>query len=467
MNKQISVFAILSTHFFSLLILTSCATPMQTEEREQVINKAVNESVDAPEVWSAEVAKHVDVPTRWLQSFNDPELLKLIDEGKKNNIDLQMAAANMDKAWLLAKQSGAALKPTVDLSLDRNQSGSAEGGASQSNVGVGLQASWELDMWGRLRAGVHAADARAVSAQADYIFAQHSLSANIAKTYFKVIEAKLQANITRKNLHILEKTMRITQVKYANGDSSGQDVALNKANLAAAKEQLITIEGSERDALRALEVLLGRYPNATLDIPDMLSDLPPPPPAGIPSEILERRPDIVSAERQVAAAFDANDQAKAAQLPRFSLTASANSASSSLSDVLNPANTVWQLGANLIAPLFDGGRREIDVEIATVEQKQAIANYRNKALTAFSEVEKNLDQSRVLANRETALSDVQRHSSKAYRIAELRYKEGETELLDTLQIQQQAIAAESNLLSIKRSQLEQRINMYLSLGGSW
>ena len=129
MNKQIFTFAILVMQFFALTILTSCATPMQTEEREQAINKAVNESVDAPEVWSAEVAKHVDVPTRWLQSFNDPELLKLIDEGKKNNIDLQMAAANMDKAWLLAKQSGAALKPTVDLSLDRNQSGSAEGGA--------------------------------------------------------------------------------------------------------------------------------------------------------------------------------------------------------------------------------------------------------------------------------------------------------------------------------------------------
>ena len=120
-----------------------------------------------------------------------------------------------------------------------------------------------------------------------------------------------------------------------------------------------------------------------------------------------------------------------------------------------------------MAPLFDGGRLKIDVEIATVEQKQAISNYVQKALTAFSEVENNLDQGRVLSDRETALIEVQTQSNKAYRIAELRYKEGESDLLDTLQIQQQAIAAESNLLSIKRSQLEQRINLYLSLGGSW
>ena len=282
-----------------------------------------------------------------------------------------------------------------------------------------------------------------------------------------MIEAQLQADITRKNLTILKKTMRITQVKYDNGMSSAQDVALNRANLASAKEQLIALEGSQRDAIRALEVLLGRYPNAELDISGVLPDLPPPPPAGIPSEILERRPDIVSAERQIASAFDATDQARAARLPSFSLTSTVSGASSSLSDVLDPANVAWKLGANLLAPLFDGGRRKIDVEIATVEQKQAISNYAQKALTAFSEVENNLDQGRVLADRETALLEVQTQSNKAYRIAEIRYKEGESDLLDTLQIQQQAIAAESNLLSIKRSQLEQRINLYLSLGGSW
>ncbi|MCF6210685.1 MAG: efflux transporter outer membrane subunit [Gammaproteobacteria bacterium] len=449
----------------AMVLLTSSCALFNTAKQDSP--QAVKQAVETPESWAIKAKQYDDDSINWLKTFNDPMMLKLIAEGKANNINLRVAAGNMDKAWLLAKQSGAALKPTADLSLGGTQSGSVDGGASNSNVTVGLQASWELDVWGRMKSGVDAATASAQAAEADYIFAQHSLSGNIAKTYFKVIEAKLQADITRKNLATLEKGMRITQVKYDNGLSSGLDVALNRTNLASAKEQLIQIEGSERDALRALEVLLGRYPSASADIPNILPDLPLQPPAGIPSELLERRPDIVSAERKIASAFNATDQAKAARLPRFSLTASVNSASSSLSDVLDPANAVWQLAANLMAPLMDGGRRKIDIEIATVEQKQAIANYAQAALTAFSEVEDNLDQGAVLARRETALSEAFRHSNKAYSIAELRYKEGEIELLDTLQIQQQAISAESQLLSIKRAQLEQRINFYLALGGSW
>ena len=445
------------------LSATSCVTTTPESEREQSVEKAVV----TPTSWASQYAGTGEIQTRWLASFNDPMMLKLIEEGRANNIDLQMAAGNMEKAWLLARQSSAATKPTADLSLGRAHSGSADGGSSNPSVTVGVQVSWEVDVWGRIGAGVNAAKARAQSAEADYIFAQHSLSANIAKTYFNVIEAKLQANISRKNLTILKKTLRITRVKYDNGLTSAQDVALNRANLASAQEQLTAVEGSGRDAIRALEVLLGRYPNANLDIGKKLPGLPPPPPAGIPSEILERRPDIISAERQIAAAYDATDQAKAARLPRFALTSSVSGASTSLSDVLSPTNVAWQLASNLVAPLLDGGKRKIDVEIATVEQKQALASYAQQALTAFSEVENNLDQGKVLADREIALIEVLSQSNKAYRIAELRYKEGESELLDTLQIQQQAIAAESNLLAIRRSQLEQRINLYLSLGGSW
>ncbi len=453
----------LMTLSIMVLLVASCATTTPKSERIQIVKSAV----ETPMSWATKAEQYGDDSIKWLESFNDPLMLKLIAEGKANNLDLQAAAGNMDKAWLLAKQSGAALKPTADLSLGQTQSGAVEGGGASRKITVGLQVNWEADVWGRISAGVEAATASAQAAEADYIFAQHSLSANIAKTYFKVIEAKRQANITRKNLTALEKSMRVTQAKYDNGVSSGQDVALHRANLASAKEQLIDIEGSERDALRALEVLLGRYPNARTEMPDTLPDLPQQPPAGIPSELLERRPDIVSAERKIASAFNASDQAKAARLPKFSLTASVDGASSSLSDILNPSNAAWQLGANLITPLFDGGRRKIDVEIATVEQKQAVSNYAQIALTAFSEVEQNLDQGRVLAQRESALSEVLRHSDKAYSIAKLRYKEGEIELLDTLQIQQQAISAESQLLSIKRAQLEQRINFYLALGGSW
>jgi NodT family efflux transporter outer membrane factor (OMF) lipoprotein len=448
-----------------VLLIAACVGGTDAQRKES--QQAVEAAIDSPENWATKAENYEDLSLRWLESFDDPVMLKFIEEGKANNLDLQAAAGNMDRAWLLAEQSGAALKPTVDLSLGRTQTGRANSGSSSSDVNVGLTVSWEADVWGRIRAGVSAAEASAQAAEADYVFAQHSLSSNIARTYLQVIEAKLQAGITRKNLSILGETMRIAQVKFDNGVSSGQDIALNRANLASARDQLTAIEGSQRDATRALEVLLGRYPDAALEMPDVLPKLPPPPPAGVPSEVLERRPDIVSAERRVASAFNATAQAEAARLPSFSLTTSAGGGSSSLSDVLDPANVAWKLAANLVAPLFDGGRRRIDVEIANVEQRQAIASYAQTALSAFAEVETNLDLGRVLASRRGDLTEAMEQSQKAYRIAELRYEEGETELLDTLQIQQQAISAESNLLSIQRLQLDQRIVLYLSLGGEW
>ena len=450
---------------FSIIFLsfTSCATKSPDDRTKETIKK----TIETPDNWSVKTVKNNKALPRWVESFNDPILKKFIEEGKANNSDIQIAANAMDKAWLLAKKSGASLKPTAELSLGGTQVGQAESSPADPNVSVGLQVSWELDVWGRLRSGIKVVEAQAQAARADYIFAQHSLSANISKTYFKVIDAMLQNDIARKNLEILKRTMYITKVKYDNGKASAQDLALNQVNLAIAKEQLITLEGSARDATRALEVLLGRYPDAKTEIPSRLPDLPPSPPAGVPSEILERRPDLVSAERQIAAAFNATDQAQAARLPRFSLTSSVSGSSDSLANVLNPTNIAWQLGTNLVAPLFDGGRRKIDIKIATEEQKQSIANYVKKALTAFSEVEKNLDQGRILAERKKALKEALNQSTKAYRIAKLRYDEGESDLFDTMQIQQQFISAESKLLSIKRNQLEQRVNLYLSLGGSW
>jgi NodT family efflux transporter outer membrane factor (OMF) lipoprotein len=454
------------THFLlitSALALAGCSSSDYSSYDRSVAKTAAN----VPAAWSTALSKNVKGPENWLQEFADPKLMALIKEGQNNNLDLKMAAGNMESAWLLAEKSGAALQPNVNLSLDRGQSGSVDGGGSSSSVGVGLQVGWELDVWGRIRASSTAAQAQAQSSQADYLFAKHSLSANIAKTYFKVIEAKLQAQITTENLAVLDKTMSITQVKYNNGLLTGQDVAVNKVNLANASEKLITTQSAMREAIRALEVLLGRYPDASLDIPDVLPNLPAAPPAGLPSSVLERRPDIIAAERQVAAAYSATDQAKAAQLPHFSLNGNLGGSSDSLSNVLSPSNVAWQLASNILVPLFDGGLRQIDVEIANVEQQQSLDNYRKSALNAFSEIEQNLDSGHDFSSREKALEEAYQESEKALKIANIRYQEGENELLDTLQIQQQAMSAKSSLLSIKRSQLEQRVNLYLALGGSW
>ena len=449
-------------------LLTACGAAPSREAIEADVDQAVeSETPVLPEQWGTKSDAGV-VQVGWIEIFNDPALTRLVTEAQANNRDLTAAAASVDRAWALARQAGAVLSPDISLAATGGRSGSSDSSSpTTTKLSLGLQVSWEADLWGRLRAGQRGAVASAQAVEADYRFAQYSLAAATAKAYFTSIEAKFQADIARETVEILEETQRIVNVKHDNGMASAQDVSLTRSDLASARERLTTVEGSYRDALRALEVLLGRYPSAELDVRDSLPAVPPPPPAGIPSELLERRPDIVAAERRVAAAFNATAQAQAARLPTVGLTGNLGGASSSLSDLLDPANVAWSAGANLLAPIFDGGRRREAVEIATAEQEQALAAYGQAALNAFSELESNLDQGTVIAQREVDLEVAAREAEKAFRIASLRYEEGEEDLLSVLTIQQRVISAKSALSSVERLLLEQRINLNLALGGSW
>ena len=448
-------------------LLTACGAAPSREEVEADVDQAVESETPAThDRWGTQsVAGAVQVG--WIDTFNDPALTKLIEEAQANNRDLAAAAANVDRAWALARQAGAALAPNIGLSTDVGVTGRADSSSSTTNLSLGLQVSWEVDLWGRLRAGERGAAAGAQAIEADYRFAQYSLAAATAKAYFTAIEANLQTNIARETVEILEETQRIVDVKHDNGMASAQDVSLTRSDLASARERLTAVGGSYRDALRALEVLLGRYPGAELDVRDSLPSVPSPPPAGVPSELLERRPDIVAAERRVAAAFNATAQAKAARLPTVGLTGDLGGASDSLSDLLDPGNVAWRLGRSMLAPIFDGGTRREAVEIATAEQEQALAAYGQAALNAFSELETNLDQGVVVAQRAVDLEEAAREAEKAFRIARLRYEEGEEDLLSVLTIQQRVISTKSALSSVERLLLEQRINLNLALGGSW
>ena len=449
-------------------LLTGCGAAPSREATEADIDQAVEtESPVTPESWGTESGTGT-VQVGWIDTFKDPALTKLVEEAQSNNRDLAAAAANVDRAWALARQAGASLRPDIRASTGASQSGTASNStAGTTNLSLGLQVSWEADLWGRLRAGQRGAVASAQAVEADFLFAKYSLAAATAKAYFTAIEANLQADIARETVEILEETQRIVNVKYENGMASAQDVSLTRSDLASARERLTTLGGSYRDALRALEVLLGRYPGAELEVRESLPSAPPPPPAGVPSELLERRPDIVAAERRVAAAFNVTAQAQAARLPTIGLTGQLGGASASLSDLLDPANVAWSLGANMLAPIYDGGRRREAVEIATAEQERALAAYAQAALNAFSELEKNLDQGVVVTQRTAELQEAAREAENAFRIASLRYEEGEEDLLSVLTIQQRVIRTKSTLSSVNRLLLEQHVNLNLALGGSW
>lgn len=448
--------------------LTGCVTPSQSEVESEVDRATADSLPDVSDAWRM-AGDGGPVNVGWIESFDDPLLTKLVAEAQANNLNLAAAAAGVEQARALARQAGAGLAPSINLDL-----GASRGGQLNSNAvspadssTAGVRASWEVDVWGRIRSGVAQAEASAQAAEADYRFAQYSIAANTAIAYFTAIEANIQTQIARDSLDVLKRTGRIVQVQYDEGLASAQDLALSKSDLAAAEEQVSALEGSSRSALRALELLLGRYPGADLAVNPELPSVPSPPPAGVPSEVLERRPDLIAAERQVAAAFNAVNQAQAARLPSVSLTGNLGGASSDLSSLLDPGNVAWSLGTGLLAPLFDGGQRRENVTIANAQQEAALAQYASAALQAFSDVETALDQGAVLADRERSLQVAAEQAAEAYRVAELRYKEGETSLVDLLTIQQRVIGTNSSLSSIKRLLLQQRIDLNLALGGSW
>jgi NodT family efflux transporter outer membrane factor (OMF) lipoprotein len=288
----------------------------------------------------------------WLATFEDDKLLQIVDEALKNNRDLAVVSANLGVAAGLATQAGAQLAPAVAVG---GGGASTTRDNSTSNVsGVGLSASWELDIWGKLSSGAAAAEEEYQATAADLEAARQSLVAQTAKAWFLATEANLQKQLAGEAVDIYTQTLEIVQTRLDVGAGQPQDVYLAKADLAGAKERQRQALSAFTQSVRSIEVLLGRYPAAELEVPQVFVPTPPGIPIGIPAELLERRPDLIAAERRVASAFHRIDAAKAAKLSSVSLTATGGTPSSELSELLGSGN-FFSLGANFIASLDIGG----------------------------------------------------------------------------------------------------------------
>jgi outer membrane protein TolC len=219
--------------------------------------------------------------------------------------------------------------------------------------------------------------------------------------------------------------------------------------------------------LRALELLVGRYPAAEVAVAQQFAIMPAPAPVGMPSELLERRPDVIAAERRVAAAFDRVEEAKAALLPKISLTAGGSSVSSELIVLKDHSNPVWSLGANLLAPLYQGGALRAQVEIRTAEQKLAVADYARIAQRAFNDVEDALSAEAALRDRDAILLENIKDNQRALDLAHIQYRVGKIDLRVVEQRQLALYGARTSRLQVQSEQLAQRVNLYLALGGSF
>jgi multidrug efflux system outer membrane protein len=456
--RSLAVVAALLT----LGVLGACA--LQPAPTGEDTAKQALPNFRAPSAWTEKGSMEGAVDGGWLTSFHDARLDALVREALAYNPDLQVAASRVEQASSYVKAAGATLYPQVNV-LARG--GGALSGDGSGLEGIGIFVNWEIDLWGRVRSGRAASTQQYQSAALDAEFARQSLAALVAKSWFLASEARLQQAIAEEMAAATARSLGLAEDRLRVGQGDQNDVALARASLATYRDSARNLAYSYRQALRALEALAGRYPAAALDVPAELAALPAPVPAGMPSELLERRPDVIAAERRVAAAFYRAEEAKAARLPRISLTGAGTTISSELFVLKDRENPVWSLGASLAAPLFLGGQLQAQVDIRTAEQKQAVAEYGRVGSRAFGEVESALSAGAALEEREALLREAVEHNARALEFANIRYRVGAGDLRA---VQQQALAvsaARTALLRVQSERLVQRVNLHLALGGSF
>jgi NodT family efflux transporter outer membrane factor (OMF) lipoprotein len=457
---------------YSLLALAlgACAKPQPGPTTEEVVEQALPESTEIAESfteipsWSDVIAEGA-VKDGWLKTFGDPELERIVAEALQNNRELAIASANLDAAAALATQAGARLIPAVNVG---GAAQSTERGDNTSNTsGAALNMQWELDIWGKLSSAAAAAEESYRATEADLEAARQSLVAQTAKAWFLATEANLQLALTQEAVEIYEKTLEIVETRVEVGAGSPQDIFLAKADLNAAKERQRQAIGALTQAVRSIEVILGRYPSAELEVAREFVPTPPGIPVGIPAALLERRQDLIAAERRVAAAFQRVEAAKAAKLPSVALTASGGSSSNELLDLIGASSNFFSLGANFVAPLDLGGSLEAQVQIENAQQEAALANYGSIALRAFGEVESALTNESLLQEREAFLAAAVANNEEALAAAKTQYDVGAVDFLSVLQMQARALNSRISLIRIKNARLAQRVDLHLALGGDF
>ncbi|MCV2371038.1 efflux transporter outer membrane subunit [Roseateles oligotrophus] len=441
------------------LLLGGCA--LQSPPSSSQLAEAELAHAKPPPAWAAG-GQGGKIEAGWLASFNDPGLSALAEEALAYNQDLRLAAGRVEIAAIALQAAGGGLYPEVNL-LGRT-GGKVNNGGSQLS-GLILQGSWEIDLWGRLRYGQAAADAQYRSAQADQRFASQSLLATLAKAWFLAAEASRQLGLNAEMQQAAEKLAHLAEERRRIGVGSEAEVALALANLHGLRDGAEQIKLSMSQSRRALEVMLGRYPAAEIALPTELALLPALPATGLPSELLERRPDVIAAERKVAAAFARSGEAAAARLPRLSLTAALSSVSSSIFVLQERNDPNFGVGASVLVPLLNGGQLQAQVDLRGLEQKQAAAAFAGIAQRAFNEVETALANEAALAKREPLLRQGLSENQRALGLEQQRYRVGSRDLRSVQQQQLATLAASISLLRVQSEQRLQRVNLHLALGG--
>lgn len=460
-----------------LALLGACANQQPYERPAMDIPPAFKESGAAAQgLWQpAQPGGDQAVPAAWWSLYGDATLDALQKQAAAGNQNIAQSLARLRAAQAAVASSSASLLPNLGASASssRSRSGSTLQADGSSNVRIstshslGLNASWELDLWGRISGTVDAARASAQASADDLAAMRLSVQATVAQTYFSLRAAEAQARLLRETLDAYARSWELTRNRQAAGVASLADVAQAEAQYKGTQVQLLESETNRSQLEHALAALVGQAP-AAFSLP-ATAELPAPPavPAQLPSQLLERRPDIAAAERRVAAANAQIGVARAAFFPALTLSGSAGYRGSELSNLLSAPNLFWSLGPALAVSLFDGGARNAAVESARASNEQAAAAYRQTVLTALQEVEDNLTAATALAQEQQLQAEALAASQRALDVVNNQYRAGTVGFLNVITAQASVLSSQRSLIDVKNRRLA-AVNILLkNVAGNW
>lgn len=430
---------------------------------------------ELPPAFAASPSDAFSPAERWWQRFGDTQLDAFVATALERNPALAQALARTRIAEAQVRLNRADRLPQIGIAAgttrQRQNITDPLSGQSAPQIGtnhnLALDISWELDMWGRLSALTESARADYLASTEQLRDLRQSIAAQAVQLYFDIVHAHAQVDLSRRTVRSLEEMARQINNRVEIGIVSPADGMLASANLESARagleQRLETLERS----LRQLQVLMGDYPSGAVSTAQALPDVPPAPAAGVPADLLARRPDVRAAELALLSAGYQLGAAERSFLPTLSLTGSAGYGAGSLSDLVSSGNFIWSIAGRALQPVFQGGRLVAQVDVSEGRRDEALGAYAETALGALAEVESALAVDTLLARRETALEASARSAEDAVNVSFNRYRQGIDPFLNVLESQQRALDGRSAQISARYARLENRIALHLALGGGF
>jgi multidrug efflux system outer membrane protein len=403
---------------------------------------------------------------RWEDLIRDEELSKLIQEALSHNFDVQIAAARVLQARAQLTVTRSALFPLVDA--QGSYANSRQLALDSSETALSVSAGWQLDLWGQIRNTTAAARAQLLASEQARRVVLQTLVGDVASNYFLLQDLDMEREITRHALQIREDSLALVQLRVDNGYSSELDLRQAEVLVESARTALTSLELQVEQTENQLDILLGRNPGPIVrGRPPLEQQQAPVLPAGLPSMLLDRRPDILQAEQQLIASHALVAVAKAAYFPTISLTSSAGFESSALHNLFSGLSGTWLAGPTLSLPIFNAGSIRAGVLSAEAQQHQSLLLYKKTVQEAFREVADSLVEGRKLAELRIQQEALVESLRQAVELADLRYRGGVASYLEYLDSERQLLDAQVLLVQIRRQELTNMVTLYQALGGGW